>query len=410
MSPSPPPRLYVGEWMVFPIGTGLEPDSAPKYKKEWRRYLDFCQGAGIRRVPGRDRDWRFRTLSGFIYLRARTNKVRSIRGILSKIKHCGLCYDWLLPTAKGESPARLRIQISLLLRSIGKEQARQCKLAGTSTEPKRSLAMGRVAISLLFSAYGADTREGFLALPMATRQWLVVCVCMHSGCMRFKLVRVLQGTQSLRWSAAELCYRMASDWRKMKRGGAYTIPFWAHPKFDAMKYSGLNPDGSVRGSFTAADVLYWLTGPQMSVPIFSPEDNEEISATAFKEWLRQSFRRLLRCGATELAALLLAMTPHSWRAGLASDLARANVRPNVICKAGRWSSKRAMQQYVRDSLAQRLSSYAYNPIVERAISRARPRDGREAAHSSDGYDSSCDQEISERERQDSSDGYDDSDG
>ena len=111
-----------------------------------------------------------------------------------------------------------------------------------------------------------------------------------------------------------------------------------------------------------------------------------------------------------MAALLLAMTPHSWRAGLASDLARANVRPGVICKAGRWSSKRAMQQYIRDSLAQRLSSYAYNPIVRRTVGKARPRASRGAAHSSDGYDSSGDQEDSGRERQDSSDGYDDSDG
>lgn len=395
--------------MVFPIGTGLEPESAPKYRKEWHRYLDFCHDAGIRRVPGRDRDWRFRTLRGFIHLRARTNKVRSIRGILSKIKHCGICYDWLLPTAKGESPARLRMQISLLLRSIEKEQARRCKLVGTSTEPKRSLAMGRVAISMLFSAYGADTREGFLALPMETRQWLAVCVCMHSGCMRFKLVRVLQGTQSLRWSIAEVCYRMASDWRKMKRGGAYTIPFWARPKFEAMRYSGLKPDGSVRGSFTAADVLDWLTGPRRSVPIFSPEGDEEISATAFKEWLRQSFRRLLRCGATELAALLLAMTPHSWRAGMASDLARANVRPNVICKVGRWASKRAMTQYIRDSLAQRLSSYAYNPIVVHAVGGGEARAGLRMADSGDGYDSIGDREMNDRGRQDSSEGYDDTD-
>lgn len=79
--------------MVFPIGTGLEPDSGPKYRREWRRYVDFCYDSDIRRVPGRDRDWSFKPLRRFVLFRARTNKVRSIRGILSKIKHCGLCYD-----------------------------------------------------------------------------------------------------------------------------------------------------------------------------------------------------------------------------------------------------------------------------------------------------------------------------
>ena len=208
--------LHADCGMAFPIGTGLEPGSAPKYRHEWQRYVRCCREAGLRRVPGRDCDWEFKAVRLFIKARARTNKVRSIRGILSKIKHCGLCYNWLLPTAKGETPARLRMQIGLLLKSIDKEQRRRCKETGASTEPKRSLALGRVAVSMLFSAYSADTRRGFRALSLKTQQYLVVCICMHTGCMRFKLVRVLQGTQSLRWSRAERCFRMASDWRKMK--------------------------------------------------------------------------------------------------------------------------------------------------------------------------------------------------
>ena len=297
----------------------------------------------------------------------------------------------------------------MLLRDIAKEQARKCKAAGTSTETKKSLALGRVAVSMLFSAYNADTQVGFQSLPMETRQYLVVCVCMHTGCMRFNLVRVLQGTQSLRWSKAESCYRMASDWRKMKRGGAYTIPFYMQPKFAAMRYSGLSPDGSERGTFTAGEILGWLTGPRKGTPLFTPRPGEDISAAAFKEWLRESFRRLLLCNSAELAALVLAITPHSWRAGMGSDLARENVRPSVICKIGRWASKRAMKQYIRDGLAQRLSSYAYKPIVTRPEARSRTRPASRRSDSSDGYDVSSGGDGPARDQPESSEGYDDTD-
>lgn len=362
-------------------------------------------------MPGRDCDWEFGAIRLFVQMRARTNKVRSIRGILSKIKHCGLCYNWLLPTAKGEAPARLRMQIALLLKSIGKAQRRRCKATGTSAEPKRSLALGRVAVSMLFSAYGAVTRQGFRALPSKTQQYLVVCICMHTGCMRFNLVRVLQGTQSLRWSRAERCFRMASDWRKMKRGGAYTIPFWAEPKFRAMVYSRLAPDGGEHGTFTAADVLHWFTRQKAAPPLFSPVHAREISATSFKEWMRESFRRLLKCGSAELTSLVVAMTPHSWRAGMASDLAREGVRPNVICKIGRWASERAMTQYVRDGLAQRLSSYGFSQLVRPSGSGAGRRVGHnDSEHSSDGYDTGSDADKVVRESAQSSDGYDVSDG
>ena len=42
---------------MFPIGTGLEPGSEPKYQKEWRRYLAFCSQRGMRKIPGRDCGW-----------------------------------------------------------------------------------------------------------------------------------------------------------------------------------------------------------------------------------------------------------------------------------------------------------------------------------------------------------------
>ena len=94
---------------------------------------------------------------------------------------------------------------------------------------------------------------------------------------------------------------------------------------------------------------------------------------------------------------------------MAGDLAREGVRPSIICKVGRWASKRAMKQYIRDGLAQRLSSYAYNPIVRQSAGRYRRRVQARGVDVSDGYDSSSAHESGVRERQHSSEGYDDTD-
>ena len=64
----------------------------------------------------------------------------------------------------------------------------------------------------------------------------------------------------------------------------------------------------------------------------------------------------------EVAALVSGITPHSFRAGLASDLEWENIPRSRIKKVGRWNSDRAMEQYIRDGLAQRLRSIQYRSI------------------------------------------------
>ena len=96
--------------------------------------------------------------------------------------------------------------------------------------------------------------------------------------------------------------------------------------------------------------------------------------------MRWSFRSLLTVAPSEREALVEAMTPHGWRAGIAGDLHREGLRPVRIMKVGRWSSKRAMTQYVRDGLAQRLESPSFAAISAVMIARA-PR-GNAAPHDS----------------------------
>ena len=102
---------------------------------------------------------------------------------------------------------------------------------------------------------------------------------------------------------------------------------------------------------------------------------------------------LLKGKAMEIEAMIEAITPHSFRAGMASDLEREDVPRLVIKKMGRWNSARAMEQYMRDGLAQRLRKIEFWNIAYR---RGRIRRilktsfaGSQRADASEGYDDSA---------------------
>ena len=276
--------LVAAPKMVMEFGYGLEPKSKNIYWEEWSLYLRFCHRNSVRRVPGRDVRWNFAVVRDYLQWRSQRVNVRTLHVVKSKLKHGGLCYGYVLPNAKGEEPAALRLQLALAIRAIGKRQARECKAAGTTTDPKRSLALGRVAIGLLFSAYDATTRRGFQKLDVATRNWLTICVAMHTGCMRFKLLKKLWKSDVLRWSQADETFRLASDWRKMKRGGAFTVPFPWRPTFRAMRYCGYDRRGRETDTFTAAHVLRWHVDKRGSARgnLFSPMGNVKLSRRSFQ--------------------------------------------------------------------------------------------------------------------------------
>lgn len=355
-------------------------------------YLRFMAKAGVHDVPGRDGPWKIQEVKAYLEWRAGSNNVRSLAQIKCMLKHCGLCYDYLLPTAKGEGPAGLRLQLAMVTKSIGKGERKQLASIGKSAAPKRSLGLGKVAVSLLFSAYSATTRSGFAALDRDTRHHLVTSVSMHTGCMRYELIRQLRKSGSFRWSQPDQCWRAASDWHKMKRRtDGYTVAFAWEPQFQAMVYDAYASDGSVEGTFTAAHILQWhmdIEESQEASDLFDPSDK---SSAAFQKWLRASFRALLMEDAAEVEALVAAITPHSFRAGIAGDLERESVPRPRIKKLGRWSSDRAMEQYIRGGLAQRLQRLLFR-FVTCSKGRVTTRGSKSikvrtrSSDSSEGYD------------------------
>ena len=202
-----------------------------------------------------------------------------------------------------------------------------------------------------------------------TRHYLAMSVTMHTGCMRFRLMQEIHRKCVVRWSQPYKAYLIVADWRKMKQlSGEYTVKFPVTPKFQSMVYDAYDSKGRVTGKFTAASVLKWQIDIAQSTKgryVFEPEKGKEPLARRFKEWIRTSFRALLTGRGEETEALVKTMTPHSFRAGLASDLERSDVPRPTIKKLGRWSSERAMEQYMRDGLAQKMYKLQFWHIQHR---------------------------------------------
>ena len=105
--------------------------------------------------------------------------------------------------------------------------------------------------------------------------------------------------------------------------------------------------------------------------------------------------------------MVAAITPHSFRAGLASDLEYENVPKRRIKRAGRWDSDKAVEKYIRPRLAQRLRRLQYKAVQwdrHGTTVRSRATIRGTALDSSEGYDSS-----DKEERCDSDDGSTDAD-
>ena len=356
------------------IGAGLEKKTGDKYKKEWMLYINFCARRGISPVPGRDRPWRIDIVARYLRWRSNRNNSRSVAQIKSKLKHCALCFGYLLPTRANEGPAKLRLQLAMISKVLAKSQKKALKAAGKHSGPKRSLALGRVAVGLLFSAFRATSKVTFLSLPQAVQCMLARCSTMHTGGMRFGLLQDLWRQAAIRWSDVDSTYRLASDWRKMKKGGAYTIPFPSDPDTPAMIYPVFDAEGKEKGSFTAADVLSWRSSAvrsSRSRRLFGLRHRGAPIRAVFQAFLRESFKRLLSGSANEILALTAAITPHSFRAGIASDLHRMGVPVKAIMKVGRWNSERAMTQYIRDGLAQRIASAQFTSLRSTATEMAK---------------------------------------
>ena len=341
--------------ILVPVLQGLKSYTA--YRKEWRRFVAFVQlrCPDVRGVPGRDRPWCLRVLWKFLVFRSRTNKPSSLFGIISALKYCSLFCGYLLPSSRGEQPTWARLRVHYMRRELVDRAMRQAALSGVSADPRRALAVGAAGIGVLLSGYGVVDEPSFLLLPAGVRNFIMATAMAYRGCMRFGHFSA-HGYDLADFTRRGHEWRLRSNWRKLAIGsalrhrGAYTIVFKDRPALGPASFEVTDEGGVWVASLTAFMLLDWHIADRRrradGAGFFHGQ--RLLVRDEFQLWLQLSFGRIL----PQLSqALREQLTPHSMRAGRASDLARAHVLMEIIKRQGRWASN-AVEQYIRSGLAQ----------------------------------------------------------
>ena len=160
-------RCFVCTGPALRIGAGLEKKTADCYRREWELYLKFCRRARIKPVSGIDKPCLISIRFGKIPVVASASHQR---------------YSSTNQKGRGSSDFAVTA-------SHDHESDRQKKKGGNESSWKidsgQTLALGHVAVGMLFSAYGATTQKGFSKLS----DCLTRCPCMHSETMRYGLLQ-----------------------------------------------------------------------------------------------------------------------------------------------------------------------------------------------------------------------------
>ena len=231
------------------------------------------------------------------------------------------------------------------------------KRTNVSVAPSRALAVGAVGLGCLLDAYSVSDETSFDELPVEARDFLVASALAHSGCMRFGHFSHNDKPYRCRdfKTASGASWRLRSSWSKyeisatMQGTAAYSILF--------------SPKGPAYGSstITAAALLSWhMKGRAQSDMLFrTAGSNGLLSRSRFQAWLRLSFAAALPLMSKTQVGLL---SPHSFRAGRASDLWRSKASAEMIKRAGRWASS-AFRLYIRDGFLELVNYSRLDSIV-----------------------------------------------
>jgi hypothetical protein len=231
------------------------------------------------------------------------------------------------------------------------------KRTQVSVAPSRALAVGAVGLGCLLAAYSVTDETSFGELPAEIKDFLVASALAHSGCMRFG--HFSQNDRPYRCqdftTAPHKSWRLQASWKK------YEISAAMH---GTSSYSILfSSKGPAYGtsSITAAMLLSWqMRGRAQSEFLFrTASPDGQLSRSRFQAWMRLSFAAALPLMSREQANLL---SPHSFRAGRASDLWRSKASPETIRRAGRWASS-AFRLYIRDGFLELVNYSRLDSIV-----------------------------------------------
>ena len=361
------------EWSSSAWGTvqglpdGLKPGTQESYGKEWSRYLAFSIRHGFRDIPGTDIRWSMSLLWLFLQFRSATCRPSSIASVLSALSHIGTVSGFLLATSKHDSD-------SLTYRQIGKMKKElklrhRAKFAGliAGYGPSRSTPLSKSAVSLLFSAFGVVGEGTFRALPRSDRHNLWCSAVQHARGLRFgHFIDRSYAVSDFVVDARDGTLRLVTDWHRYAGRSRYCLQFAAFPKWSSLYYDLRTPDGAVVDSVSAATISHWhfkQLRQDGEIAVFSPRKLSAFTRDDRTNWLRKSLLAALPLSEERARKMVLAVTGHSFRPGLAGDLLSEGAALTKIALILRWQGTRIVRMYAeRQALCCFISSTAFRLI------------------------------------------------
>ena len=255
------------------------------------------------------------------------------------LAHHGSRCGHILPVSKNEQPSLLYKDIVRMRRQLRLDAAE--KIAPDKRPKLSKVGLDNRSVTALLTAMGVTDSTSFYRLSDVHRQYVATAVMQHTAGMRFghfvhrhyrpkDFVRHDDGSWSLR-----------TTWGRYAGVRHFTIRFPANPAWNCMRY---HVDDMT--TITAAAVLTWYFGTlPADARIFVPRGSEVEGRIHYQSWIRATLRKAWPQCSPTIATGIDAATPHSFRAGFASDLRDEGATLSQLRQLGRWKSDRAMAIY-----------------------------------------------------------------
>ena len=221
-----------------------------------------------------------------------------------------------------------------------------------------------------FSALAVFSFRSFSALSRRSRHNLVATVLQHSAAMRFGhfVARVYSRTHFV-WSASQQAFSLTTDWHRYSGVHRYCLRFPVRPTRRELLYYVRDGDGKTLKVLSAATVLFWHFSMLRStgeLTVVAPvQDGVPPVRSDRQLWLRSVLFAALPVSESAARALVPAVTPHSFRPGMAGDMLRAGASMASIMRWCRWWSERVARMYAqRPALSDARSSRDFRRVSE----------------------------------------------
>lgn len=331
------------------LPSGLKPKTYDSYIQEWRQYLQFARRMwSTQSVPGKDAEWNAFLLWKYLLYRAEKCKPTTVFSALSALAHVGTLHGFVLPTQKWDGKPLFYRQVKNMKREISLRYRSKHGAGGATFDVKRSTPLGAQSVSLLLSHFRVYDEASFLQVPRLHRHHLVVSMMQHTCGMRFghflwRQYRVTSFVKDVHGT-----FRLTTDWHRYSGRRSYCLEFARTPRWPCLRYAVCDAAGVHKASLVTAQVMQWHFNQlerDGEFFVFAPEQGRAGSRARRKAWLQESLLSALHPHDIAVRKRVALVSPHAFRAGLASDLLRAGVAPQTIAIWCRWWSMRAMRMY-----------------------------------------------------------------